>query len=84
MTTSTLLGYVAGTLTTISFLPQAIKTIKTKDTHGISLIMYLVFTSGIIMWLIYGITIFSLPIIIPNAITLVLSSIILVMKIIHR
>lgn len=76
-----LLGYIAGTLTTISFLPQAIKVIRTRDTSGISLIMYIVFTTGILIWLIYGIVIGSIPIILPNIITFILSFVILLQKI---
>lgn len=76
-----ILGFIAAFLTTASFLPQAIKTIKTKDTKALSLSMYAVFTSGIFCWLIYGLFIGSLPIIFANAITLLLAGSILLMKI---
>jgi MtN3 and saliva related transmembrane protein len=66
--------------TTISFLPQAIKTIKTKDTSGISLSMYAVFTLGTLFWLIYGILTPSLPVAVANFVTLIFASIILVYK----
>jgi MtN3 and saliva related transmembrane protein len=75
-----LIGYIAAILTTLSFFPQAIRTIKTKDTSGLSLLMYGLFTIGILFWLIYGIQLGELPIILANAVTLVLSSIILGMK----
>lgn len=75
-----LIGYIAAILTTLSFFPQAIRTIKTKDTSGLSLLMYSLFTIGILFWLIYGIQLGELPIILANAVTLLLSSIILGMK----
>jgi MtN3 and saliva related transmembrane protein len=83
MYTSTI-GYLAAFGTTVSFLPQAIKTIQTKDTSGISLYMYALFTLGTLLWLIYGITSGSLPVAVANAITLVFASIILVYKIRYK
>ncbi|MEH7503986.1 SemiSWEET transporter [Neobacillus drentensis] len=74
-------GYLAALLTTISFLPQAIKTIKEKNTEGISLVMYSLFTSGVLMWLVYGIFVKDTPIIIANSITLILAVTILALKI---
>jgi len=76
-----LTGYLAATLTTASFIPQAFKVIKTKNTQSISLIMYIMFTLGVALWLAYGVFISNLPIIIANAITCTLSSIILYFKI---
>jgi MtN3 and saliva related transmembrane protein len=78
---ASVIGYAAGALTTISFLPQAIKVIRTKDTSGISLVMYIVFTLGVLVWLLYGIVLGALPVILPNVITLLLSSVILFQKI---
>jgi MtN3 and saliva related transmembrane protein len=78
-----LIGYVAGVLTTASFLPQAIMTIKTKDTSSLSLGMYSLFTLGVLCWLIYGIQLANYAIIFPNAITLVLAACILSFKIYH-
>lgn len=75
-----LIGYLAATLTTLSFLPQAVKTIKTRDTESLSLGMYAMFTSGVLMWLIYGLHINNHAIIIANAITFVLAAIILGFK----
>ncbi len=83
MEINTIFGSIAATLTTISFVPQVIKTIKTKDTKGISLLMYSVFVIGIIMWLIYGIMLKEAPMIIANAITLALSGTVLTLKIVH-
>lgn len=74
------IGYLAAFLTTISFVPQAIKTISTKDTSGISFWMYLIFISGVGMWLSYGILISNPIIIIANFITFILAGIIFVIK----
>jgi MtN3 and saliva related transmembrane protein len=74
------IGYVAATLTTLSFVPQAIKTIRSKDTHGISLGMYATFTVGILFWLAYGYVLMSWPMIVANIITLMLSATILTLK----
>ena len=74
------IGYVAATLTTLSFVPQAIKTIRSKDTHGISLGMYAMFTVGIVFWLAYGFVLMSWPMIVANIITLMLSATILTLK----
>ena len=76
-----MIGYVAATLTTASFLPQAILTIKTKDTESLSLSMYSLFTLGVFFWLIYGVYISDEAIIVANAITLVLAASILTFKI---
>ncbi len=74
------IGNIAAFLTTASFLPQAVKVIRTRNTTAISLPMYLMFISGIICWLTYGIGINDRPIIMANSITLIFSSIILFFK----
>ena len=74
------LGYFAATLTTASFIPQAWLTFRSRDVSGISLGMYSVFTIGIAMWLAYGVLLRAWPIVIANAITMVLAAAILVMK----
>jgi MtN3 and saliva related transmembrane protein len=79
----TIIGLVAAFCTTSSFLPQAVKTIKTKDTSSISLAMYVLFTFGTLMWFIYGLASWNLPVFIANGITLVLASIILWYKVMH-
>ena len=76
-------GYLAATLTTVAFVPQALKTLRTRDTAGISLGMYVVFTIGIACWFGYGLVLQSWPMIISNAITFVLSAIILGIKLRH-
>lgn len=77
----TIIGLIAATFTTISFLPQAIKIIRTKLTRDLSLAMYSILVIGIFLWLVYGILIKDLPLIIANAITLLFASIILILKI---
>ena len=81
--TPDLIGYVAALLTTASFLPQAILTLKTRDTESLSLGMYGLFTSGVLLWLIYGIYLSNLAIIAANAVTLFLATLILSFKIYH-
>jgi len=76
-------GYVAAALTTLAFVPQAIKTIRSRDTRGISLGMYVVFTIGLAFWLAYGIVLHSWPMILSNTVTLGLSSTILALKLRH-
>ena len=83
MSIITILGYLAAICTTSAFLPQAIKTIKTKETKAISLPMYIILNIGIILWLYYGIFLNAWPIILANAVTLSLTIIILIMKIKH-
>ena len=75
------LGYLAAILTTGSFLPQAIKTIRSRNTTGISLVMYVVFALGVALWLGYGIAIGSWPMILANVVTFVLAATILALKI---
>lgn len=79
-----IIGYFAALLTTLSFLPQAIKTIKTKDTSGISLIMYSMFTIGVLGWLIYGFIKNDIPIFIANLVTLSLAGVILSLKVKYK
>lgn len=78
-----LLGYVAAILTTLSFLPQAIKTISNRDTKSLSLTMYSAFCLGVVLWLIYGFMIGNWPLILANGVTLLLSGIILTVKFIN-
>jgi MtN3 and saliva related transmembrane protein len=74
------MGFMAAILTTLSFVPQAVKTIRSKETHGISLLMYVTFTVGVGFWLAYGIYLTSWPMIIANTVTLALSLTILSLK----
>jgi len=75
-----LIGAIAATLTTISFIPQVWQVWRTKHTKDISLTMYVTFTAGVTMWLLYGITLNAWPIIIANAITVSLAGAVLLMK----
>lgn len=75
-----LLGLIAGTLTTLAFLPQVIKTFKSRSAKDISLGMFILFSAGVALWLVYGIRLGAVPIIAANAVTLILSLAILAMK----
>jgi MtN3 and saliva related transmembrane protein len=80
MTLLDLLGLSAGSLTTISFVPQVLKTWRSKSAEDISTGMFILFSTGLVLWLVYGIYLQSLPIILSNIITLLLTLIILVLK----
>ncbi len=74
-------GFLAGTLTTIAFLPQAIKVYRTKSAADISWIMMLLFITGVILWIIYGFMIpHGMPLILANVFTFILSAAILILK----
>ncbi|MDD1677569.1 MAG: SemiSWEET transporter [Methanomicrobiales archaeon] len=77
----TILGLAAGFLTTTSFLPQVVKTWKTRSAHDLSYGMIVLFLSGIGLWFLYGVQIQSLPIMLANALTIVLLFILFGMKI---
>lgn len=74
------LGLLAGALTTISFVPQVIKTWRSRSADDLSLGMFSLFTLGITLWLIYGLWIGALPLIVSNVITLGLASTLLFFK----
>lgn len=80
----TVIGLTAATCTTISFLPQAVRVIKTKRTRDISLGMYVIFSFGTFLWLTYGVLTKDIPITMANSITFALSFIILVMKLKYK
>ncbi|KOO04820.1 SemiSWEET transporter [Vibrio nereis] len=77
----TILGYIAALCTTCSFVPQVLYILKTRDTASISLAMYSCFVFGVFLWFVYGIAVLDWPVIIANAMTLLLSSIILSLKV---
>ena len=81
MQLSDALGYLAATLTTVSFVPQAWRTFRTKDVSGISVKMYTLFTLGVAVWLAYGIVLGEVPMMIANSTTLLLAIPVLVMRI---
>lgn len=84
MTSIDLLGLVAGLLTTASFIPQVVKTWRTRSTRDISLGMFIAFSLGTALWLIYGLLINSMPVVIANAFTMTFALIILSLKLRHR
>lgn len=76
-------GYIAAFLTTVAFLPQAIQTIKTRDTASLSLSMYGLFTAGVFCWLLYGFVLNDYAIIAANVVTLLLALSIFSIKLIN-
>ena len=74
------LGLLAGVLTTVAFVPQVVKTWRTRSTADISLGMFAILVAGIIAWLVYGTLIRDLPLILANAVTLLLAGTILFFK----
>ena len=84
MTLQDLVGTSAAVLTTAAFVPQVWLTWKTRDTSGISLGMYSIFTIGVALWLLYGVLLGAWPIVIANSVTLVLAASILLAKVMGR
>ena len=84
MTTVTLLGLFAAACTTIAYLPQVIKAVKTKQTKDISVSMYVILIIGIASWLGYGLLLRDLPIIVANAITIFLVSFVFILKLKYK
>ncbi|MDC0932882.1 SemiSWEET transporter [Arcobacteraceae bacterium] len=76
-----LVGYAAASLTTVAFIPQAHKVYKTNETKDLSLTLFVTFSLGVFMWLIYGVLLDSIPMVIANTMTLSLSLYILYKKI---
>jgi MtN3 and saliva related transmembrane protein len=74
---------IAAVLTTIAFLPQVIRTWRTRSTSDISLGMFVTYVTGILLWLVYGLMIHDMPLIVSNAVTFVLSGTILLLKLRH-
>jgi MtN3 and saliva related transmembrane protein len=75
-----LIGALAGVLTTLAFVPQVWRIWKTRSARDLSLPMYVIFTSGVALWLLYGLSLGALPIIVSNGITLLLAGTVLAMK----
>lgn len=80
METANWIGFVAGTLTTIAFLPQLQRTWRTKSADDMSLAMLVTFTAGVFLWLVYGLYLMAWPIVVTNVITFLLTLTILVLK----
>ena len=72
-----IIGYVAGICTAVVFLPQSVRTIKTKDTSGLSLESYVIYCIGMVSWILYGIYLHSLQMILFNSVSLFFAAIIL-------
>jgi len=84
MESANVLGFLAGTLTTIAFVPQVIKIWKSRHARDISMGTFALFSFGVLLWLLYGIQLGALPVILANGITLVLSLTILVFKLKYK
>lgn len=84
MESANLLGLVAGTLTTVAFVPQVVKTWRSRSAGDISLAMFALFGLGVFLWLLYGVRIGSLPIVLANGITLALAAVIVFFKLRYR
>jgi len=80
----TLLGMIAGAMTTIAFLPQLFKVWRSKSAKDISMTWLVIFSSGVFLWLIYGLLLGQLPIVLANAVTLSLTGVILWFKLKYR
>jgi MtN3 and saliva related transmembrane protein len=80
MNTVQLLGLLAGSCTTAAFIPQVVKTWKSRSAKDLSLGMFSIFCTGVTLWLAYGLLIMDIPVIIANMVTLVLASFLLVLK----
>lgn len=80
MDNTTILGYIAGALTTLSLVPQVLKMWKTQSARDVSLVMFLIFSVGISLWIAYGFTIRSMPVIIANSVSLMLGFVVLWLK----
>jgi MtN3 and saliva related transmembrane protein len=78
------LGLIAGTLTTIAFLPQLHKTWTSKSAKDVSSVMMITFCIGVFLWFVYGLAIHAMPVVVSNAVTLVLALLILVLKIRYK
>ncbi|BBP05461.1 hypothetical protein TPL01_03800 [Sulfuriferula plumbiphila] len=84
MRTHDWIGLLAGTLTTIAFIPQVIKIWRSKKADDISISMFLIFTAGVALWMVFGIQTGSLPVTLANAVTMVLALVILILKYHYR
>lgn len=78
-----LIGYIAAIITTAAYVPQTVKVLRERHTKSLSLGMYIMISSGIALWLIYGLLLESWPLILANGLTLLMALTILIMKIRH-
>jgi MtN3 and saliva related transmembrane protein len=84
MESANTLGFIAGILTTVAFIPQVVKIWKSKHTQDISLGMFAIFSAGVFLWLLYGVQIGATPVVIANTVTLGLALTILIFKIKYK
>lgn len=84
MDETNLLGLMAGALTTVAFLPQVVKTWRSRSAGDISLVMFALFSLGVFLWIVYGFRVGAVPVIVANVVTLLLSMTILVFKIRYK
>jgi MtN3 and saliva related transmembrane protein len=84
MDVATGIGFTAGILTTIAFLPQLQRTWTTRSAEDISLAMLLTFTTGVLLWFVYGVLLHAWPIILTNLVTFLLTAAILILKLRYR
>ena len=77
-------GYAAALLTTASFVPQVVRTLRTRDTRAISLWMYLLFCAGVLLWAVYGALLGAWPVLLANVVTLGLALVVLGCKLGER
>ncbi len=77
-------GALAAFLTTAAFVPQVVRVVRTRDTHAISLWMYLMFATGVALWCVYGMLLLLWPVVLANAITLALAIAVIALKLRHR
>lgn len=80
MLLNTCIGSMAAICTTVAFVPQVLQSWRTRDLSGISLPMYTIFTTGVVLWLIYGLLIHDWPVIVANAVTAILAGTVLLLK----
>ncbi len=80
MSAITIIGLIAAAFTTFSFVPQALKILKSKETRHLSLLMCLSLETGIFLWFVYGLLLGNLPIVLANGITLIFTTLVLVLK----
>ena len=78
------IGVLAALLTTAAFVPQVLHILRTRDTHAISLLMYLLFATGVALWCVYGLLLQLWPVVLANAITLALALAVIVLKLRQR
>lgn len=84
MTIRLIVGAIAGTLCTISFIPQVLRVYRTKNARDLSLVTFIMFSLGVSLWFVYGLLIEELPVIIANGLTLILGLFIVAMKLRYK